>query len=457
MPMHIRWNALAALLAPLAFAACDVARPVASSGSGSTACVACHGDPARTADDPLLQAAPPASLTARGPGAHLAHLQAGAFRGPIACAECHDVPTSAGHTNGVVEVPLRGALARADGASPVWNGTTCSGVYCHGATLADGPATTPAFGSVASVGCGSCHGTPPKSHDPSSTACNTCHPGTVKPNGELDVANGLHLNGTLDVDRMHPDGWIAKEQHGYGANARGLVECKTCHGPDLDGGSVGVSCTACHATAGHPAWATSCTFCHGDRQAGRPSPPVDTQGRSLATNVSVGLHASHVGTTLTTPLACGECHPARGGSVVADAAHVDGDGRAEVSFGALARTGGAAATYTRTTATSATCSSVYCHGQFGGGSGWDPSWTSTAQATCASCHGAPPSTGEHGKHDGLACAECHGHSGSGAAHVNGAKDVPFSSSAPGATWSPATMSCGTFSCHGESHGSSRQW
>lgn len=450
-------NSLAVLLAALAFSACDVARPVATSGSAASACVACHGDPARTSDDPLVPAAPPASVTGRGPGAHLAHLRAGAFRGPIACAECHDVPGSAGHTNGVVEVPLRGALARAGGASPAFAGGTCSGVYCHGATLVDGPASTPSWSSVASVGCGSCHGTPPSSHDASSTSCASCHPGTVQANGDLDLANGLHLNGQLEVSRMHPDGWSAKDQHGYAANARGLAGCKSCHGQDLDGGSSGVSCTACHSTAGYPAWATTCTFCHGDRASGRASPPLDTQGRSIATNVSVGVHASHVATTLTTPFACGECHPARGASVVTDAAHVDGDAQAELVFGALARTGGATPAYVRTSAASATCSSVYCHGQFTGGSGSDPSWTATTQVTCTSCHGNSPATGEHAKHRGYACAECHGHAGSGSTHVNGVKNVPFSTAAPGAVWAPATTSCGTFACHGESHGSSRRW
>jgi predicted CxxxxCH...CXXCH cytochrome family protein len=155
--------------------------------------------------------------------------------------------------------------------------------------------------------------------------------------------------------------------------------------------------------------------------------------------------------------ACTECHPVRVQSVVTDAGHVDGDGVAEVTFGPLARTGGAAAAYARVSPTSATCSSVYCHGEFTGGSGWDPSWTATTQATCTSCHGAPPSSGRHGKHGGHACAECHGHAGSGATHVDGSKNVPFSTAAPGATWNPTGRSCGSFSCHGESHSSGRTW
>jgi predicted CxxxxCH...CXXCH cytochrome family protein len=447
---------LAALAAILALAGCDVARPVSGTSSAATVCTSCHGDSTRLSDEPLVRAAPPAGVRGADPGAHLAHLRAGAFRGPIACGECHDVPSSAGHSNGKIEVPLGGSLARAGGASPSWNDPTCSSVYCHGATLPGGPPATPAWTAAASIGCGSCHGTPPPNHDPSSTNCNACHPGTVKPNGEIDVANGLHIDGVVEVNQQHPTGWKAREQHGFSANATGLAGCKTCHGQDLNGGA-GPSCTACHAAAGQAGWATSCTFCHGDRASGRAAPPVDTQGRNDASRVSVGVHAAHVTTTITTPLACTQCHPARSGSVVDDPAHVDGDGQAEVAFGALARTGGAAASYVRGGPTTATCSSVYCHGEFPGGAHASPDWTSTAQATCSSCHGAPPSTGRHGDHSGLACAECHGHAGSGATHANGTKDVPFSSAAPGAAWSPATRSCGSFSCHGESHSSSRTW
>jgi predicted CxxxxCH...CXXCH cytochrome family protein len=451
---------LAALLSMLgALSACGDARPVTGSENAASVCTSCHGDADRLADDPLVRAAPPASITGRAGGAHLVHLRGSALRGPLACAECHDVPTSvqnsANHLNGNVDLTFRG-LARANGAAPSFGDPTCSSVYCHGATLVDGPRTTPSWFAAGSVSCGSCHGAPPANHDPSSTNCNACHPGTVKPNGEIDVANGLHINGRIDVNRMHADGWRAREQHGFTANATGLARCKSCHGQDLGGGAVGVSCNACHERNGQAGWATNCTFCHGDRNTGRRSPPVDTQGRTDPALVTVGVHASHVGTTLTTPLACTECHPSHT-TALDDPTHVDGDGRAEVVFGALARTGGTAATYTRLGPTDASCSSVYCHGAFPGGSQWKPSWTSTAQATCTSCHGAPPASGRHDKHRGLQCAECHGHAGSGPTHVNGTKNVPFSASAPGAAWSPATLGCGSFQCHGESHSSSRRW
>ena len=178
---------------------------------------------------------------------------------------------------------------------------------------------------------------------------------------------------------------------------------------------------------------------------------MDTQGRAATTNVSVGVHASHLGTTLMVAPTCAACHPDRTGSnVVTDAAHVDGDAIAEVAFGALARTGSAPAAYSRTSSTSASCSSVYCHGRFAGGAnggaGATMSWTSSVQVTCTSCHGAPPSTGRHAKHSARSCGDCHpGYTSSvvnQATHVNGSKQVG------NRITSFVSGSC-TNSCHGD--------
>jgi predicted CxxxxCH...CXXCH cytochrome family protein len=387
----------------------------------------------------------------------MAHLHPSPFGAAVTCDACHEVPTTVAHSDGVVSVTFP-SLPRPSGATPQWNRSagTCSGVVCHGAALQGGPAATPAWTSTAALGCSSCHGNPPASHAAGSTDCSSCHSGTVNPDGTIWVANGLHMNGEVNAAGAHGQDWALPSQHGYSANASGLASCKTCHGAALTGGS-GPSCASCHATSGFASWDTSCTFCHGNRSTGRASPPVDTQGRSATGNISVGVHDAHVGTTMATPIACGECHPARSASVITDAAHVDGDGIAEVALGALARTGGAPATYTRTGATPATCSSVYCHGRFTGGTSSSPSWTSTTQVSCTSCHGNPPGTGRHGKHVGsgspaIVCADCHGNSGSGAAHVNGTKNVPLTS---GAAWNGT--GCGTFACHGKSHTSTLTW
>jgi predicted CxxxxCH...CXXCH cytochrome family protein len=274
------------------------------------------------------------------------------------------------------------------------------------------------------------------------------------------------VNGTLEATGGgHPAGWADKAQHGYEVNRTGLAGCKSCHGTDLTGGSSGVSCTTCHTTAGFASWATSCTFCHGNRTTGRQSPPVDTQGRTASSNVSVGAHDAHVGSAVSSAIACTECHASRG-DVITDAAHVDGNGTAEVVFGALARTGGKAPVYTRASATSATCASTYCHGAFTGGVssgvGATVSWTSTTAATCTSCHGSPPSTGKHSKHvggEGVACYVCHNAvvTASNAIadatlHVNGAKDVRLGGTWSGnsitGTWTAGARTCSNLSCHG---------
>lgn len=431
-------------------AGCGSARPIADEGGGGTAsaCTICHGDAARAEAVPLNQAAPPVTASGAGAGAHLAHLRGGAFSAGVACADCHLVPSSASHSDGTVAVTFS---ARAGAGASYDPGTgTCSGVACHGAGLSGGPAASPPWGSTAGLGCGSCHGAPPPNHPASATTCSTCHPGTVLSNGTIDVPNGMHVNGTVEVDSAHPAGWSDPAQHGYTANRTGLAGCKTCHGTSLTGGS-GPSCASCHSAV-VASWQTSCTFCHGNPGTGRMSPPVDTQGRSAATNVSVGVHDSHVGTTIAPPISCAECHPSRG-DVITDAAHVDGDGQAEVVFGTLARTGGVSPAYARASPASATCASTYCHGNFTGGVNATPNWTSTAQVTCTSCHGNPPNTGRHDLHvndRGYACERCHsGFSSStvnASVHLNGTKTVQFLGSG---TWNPTGRgTCSSVGCHG---------
>jgi predicted CxxxxCH...CXXCH cytochrome family protein len=355
-----------------------------------------------------------------------------------------------------------GTLSRTGGFTPTWTGTTCTN-YCHGSSLAaGGTITAPSWtGGTTQDACGTCHGVPPPAPHSTSTACGSCHMGYTSTT--VNLAN--HINGTLEVTSTHPAGWVAANQHGYQANLTGLAGCKSCHGANLDGvgGSTSVSCTACHTTSGFANWATNCTFCHGNRGTGRQSPPVDIQARSVATNVSVGRHDKHVATTLMTPIPCTECHAARTTSVITDTAHVDGNGIAEVAFGTLARTGNKTPTYTRTSATAATCGSTYCHGNFTGGSGTTArSWVSTTAMTCTSCHGNPPSTGEHSTHQSrsIACSQCHGtgftRTGTAtgtvnaALHVNGLKTVGGTGTRI-QTWNASTRSCTPTSgsgCHG---------
>lgn len=172
-----------------------------------TACNACHGD----ADS----AAPPADLannvatTFAGVGAHRAHVEGSGFARPVPCGECHRVPAEVialGHvdTFGPAEVLFSG-VARAFGASPEYNGNTCTNSYCHGDSFvfgheSGGAITEPVWTLVdgSQKQCDSCHGLPPPPpHPPGPLFCNTCHPNA---GALLDIVDPLrHVDGVVDL------------------------------------------------------------------------------------------------------------------------------------------------------------------------------------------------------------------------------------------------------------------
>ena len=361
-------------------------------------CSSCHGDATRASNP----AAPPrgtrgeTATTARAVGAHQAHLEDGPLRQAVACTECHVVPTSPGHATGSVDLTF-GPLARASGASPTWNGSSCSSTYCHGGTIVSGGGsnTTPVWTSVGSgqTACGTCHGLPPpaaQGHPAVSgdvTTCGGCHPGTVRSDGTIDVGGGLHMNGTVDV--------------------------------------TGLTCTSCHGDAA--------------RAQNPAAPPRGTGGETATTARAVGAHQAHLtGGTIRQAVACGECHV-----VPTSTAH--SNGVVDLAFGPLARSDGASPTWD-----GSSCSSTYCHGGTitgGGGSNTAPRWTSvgSGQAACGTCHGLPPpaTQGHPAVSGGLtACSGCHPDtvtaSGTinlaGGKHINGTVDV-------------TGMTC--TSCHGD--------
>src|SRR5262249_27419000 len=116
-------------------------------------CTACHGDNTRaavTGGDANLKSSPPlgskgeTATTTKAVGAHMSHVdKANLINAPLACADCHVVPTSPSHSNGVVDMAF-GALAKTSGANATWNGTTCATTYCHGA-FTGGSASAPTW------------------------------------------------------------------------------------------------------------------------------------------------------------------------------------------------------------------------------------------------------------------------------------------------------------------------
>ncbi|HEY8076651.1 MAG TPA: CxxxxCH/CxxCH domain-containing protein [Labilithrix sp.] len=377
--------------------------------SASMTCSSCHGDSAGTrvaiaGADPQLKASPPLgthgeTLTSTlAVGMHQGHLDTGTFGAPTACAECHTVPISNSHSNGVVDMAF-GALSKTGGVSPAWNaaGASCSSTYCHG-NFSGGSAAAPTWTS-GTVSCTSCHGNPPATppHSNPALACSLCH-GTGYSTTTVNLTT--HMNGVVNVDQ------------------------------------AGLTCTSCHGTAGRTGVAGS-----DPKQAA--APPVGTHGETATSSVVVGAHQAHLNqTTLrATPIACNTCH-------FVPTSNLHSDGVIQVTFGGLSLTGGATPTWNGTG-----CASTYCHGNFSDafGSGtktYVPSFTAGAE-TCTSCHGDAPNTGKHGTHNGETCGNCHGTGYTKTApnlslHINGVIDY----AGPNLTsFNPVTGTC-TATCHG---------
>ncbi|MBL9019179.1 MAG: CxxxxCH/CxxCH domain-containing protein [Myxococcales bacterium] len=216
---------------------------------GATACTTCHQDGPKTS-------------------AHLAHRTGG-----VACAECHRVPSvwdDEGHirSGGKADpAPAEVTFGTRAGGAAMFDGGRCSGVACHGATLAAGGGTNTAprwTDTGISGACTACHAAPPPSHPQGTQSpCASCHP-----------TGASHIDGTVE-------------------------------------------------------YATSCNGgCHGS--AASAAPPRDLAGNTSTTALGVGAHQVHLNPTsgLRGPIACTTCHAVP--SSVTSPGHLDTTTPAEV-------------------------------------------------------------------------------------------------------------------------------
>ncbi len=199
---------------------------------------------------------------------------------------------------------------------------------------------------------------------------------------------------------VHPAGWAdttssnltSPDFHGqyiFDNNAWNLTQCKSCHGGDYKGGTTGSSCFTCHTSSSGP---QNCRLCHGGA-SGHSNPPKALNGSISVSDLGVGVHVYHLDSTkYSADVECNECHlPLTGGGFNSPNHFGDNpDGIAEVTFGTLAMTslGGVVPnpSWDRNTAT---CSNVYCHGDFEFGNNAVPVWTDPNSVVCGSCHGDP--------------------------------------------------------------------
>ncbi|MBK9517523.1 MAG: CxxxxCH/CxxCH domain-containing protein [Anaeromyxobacter sp.] len=379
-----------------------------------TSCTACHGTAGRpiavglVGTDPQIEVAPPISASgSTAPEAHMAHINLRSV--PVGCIDCHPTmpfPGDPSHPDGTRVISLSSsALGNQGGAIATYSGYpggTCASTYCHGGTFSaatKGSNTAPVWTDV--LTCGSCHGAPPA--DPrhrsvaALTECIVCHDQTVTAAGGINVAASMHVDGSVQTNIQD-----------YG--------CEGCHGtPNLVNGGNGVP------------WFES-------------APPADASGASATSAVSVGTHRVHVNGTRSRTVECLECHT---GSEAFEpysenpvSMWTHADGLVDLRFGpeALgfrAQQGGRTADYVRNSATSATCSSTYCHGTGA------PSWTAVGTLGCTACHASPPALPHPAS---TACGTCHtGYT---------ATTIPATASLTHVDGHPDTSSIGCTSCHG---------
>ncbi|MBI4821924.1 MAG: CxxxxCH/CxxCH domain-containing protein [Deltaproteobacteria bacterium] len=332
-------------------------------------CTSCHGSPSSSAPPNDLDGQAARSLPTVG--AHQAHLSGGKASQPVACQECHLVPSERadpGHDDTPRPAELTFGAIAAKGTVPAYGSSTCSDTYCHGLVGATQPNPTWTDESGAASSCDACHGMPPNTPVHASAGdCSMCHLPTAGP--DQTIANrATHVDGIVEA-----------------AN----VDCATCHG-----------------------------------DADSSAPPADLNRDTADTDPQVGTHRAHVsGGTWSAPVPCDTCH------VVPDAlespGHVDTDPPAEVSFSGRA-SGQLLAP--RFVTANLTCAETYCHGATTSlGTNETPTWNSPGTVDCDGCHGLPPAA----PHPQLSkCELCHAAVGgpnhtivNKSRHVDGITDV----------------------------------
>jgi len=197
-------------------------------GSSHSSCLMCHNKPGGpencTVCHGSFNPAPPKDLdgntseSSPGVGAHQAHLLAiDTLATPIACNECHVVPTSfsaAGHIDSTGEATVMFLVSKRYSAGQTFSPSTstCDNTYCHG-NFPNGNKKSVVWNDVSgqASACGSCHGDVTKSTladkalpktsltsgtHPNDNRCYNCHSSVITTTYKLNVSK--HLNGNLD-------------------------------------------------------------------------------------------------------------------------------------------------------------------------------------------------------------------------------------------------------------------
>lgn len=308
-------------------------------GGATTGCNFCHDNPPAT-------------------GAHNLHANAATGYGSTAvgstdgdyefgCGNCHPASTS-NHGNGTVDISLNpadgGTLKSKNSGAAEWNGSTCTGVYCH----SDGKGTL----TIAS---------PPWTGTFGGDRCAGCHL-----NSPDSTSHGAHVVG------IHYDN-VFSGTTGLAAAGSGL---NSSHG---NGDSTTINCNVCHnstVTSAANALNTICAACHTDQN-------TPSTGNAVAAIARKALHVNGAPDITFAAINVKSRAQVRD-SIVSVPELGNNWNRTAYKSGTLASFDTAQDALAPANWNSAEkgCSSVACH------NGYYVKWTDTV--SCSSCHKALP-------------------------------------------------------------------
>jgi predicted CxxxxCH...CXXCH cytochrome family protein len=328
--------------------------------SAVAACEKCHGSAGTAALGTFKDTA--GNTSGNRVGAHVSHLASTHnFTVDVACNKCHAVPasvTAAGHIDSALPAEVSGTIGYAGG------GGSCSTTYCHGDNMprgtTEGLNSIPAWNAVGylngtpSHDCAQCHGYPPMAIGAHAgagpTTCIICHD-HVNASGTGFTDPSKHVNGVLDG---------------------GGDDCSNCH-------------TDANLSASHLKHSSPNTILAGKKLS------LSDYGQAWFYSVSYLNGAPKFG--------CGYCHPNTSATHMNGVRNLNID-PTDAAAGGTVKAKNAYPSFTQISATSVTCSSVYCHSTgYDDGTGYyyqtSPDWYggSFAGDKCANCHGNSPNTG----------------------------------------------------------------